>query len=70
MNSPNLDIPSDPYIHQRTEAAAPKTCVTASDFDKLRQFINMDRKVLRFFAVWDDRDNMFGEMRQFIIHVS
>ena len=32
--------------------------------------MEMDRKVLRFYAVWDDRDSMFGEMRKFIIHVS
>ena len=27
----------------------------------------MDRKVLRFFAVWDDRKAMFGESRPFVI---
>ena len=28
----------------------------------------MDRKVLRFYAIWDDRDQMFGEARPFVIH--
>lgn len=32
-------------------------------FDKLKQFLELDRKVLRFYCVWDDRDSMFGEMR-------
>ena len=47
-----------------------RTYKTPSDFDKLRQFLEMDRKVLRFFVVWDDRDSMFGEMRKFVLHVS
>ena len=62
--------PTDPYSETRRQAAALRTYATPSDFDKLRQFLEMDRKVLRFDAVWDDRDSMFGEMRKFIIHVS
>lgn len=27
----------------------------------------MDRKVLRFYVVWDDRKSPYGELRQFII---
>lgn len=30
----------------------------------------MDRKVFRFYCVWDDRDNMFGEIRFYVIYVS
>ena len=63
-------IPSDPYITKRAEAAALRTYDTPSAFDKLKQFKELDRKVLRFFCMWDDRDNMFGEMRPFVIHVS
>ena len=29
---------------------------TPSSFDKLKQFPDLDRKVLRFYCVWDDRD--------------
>jgi len=61
-------IPSDPYITKRAEAAALRTYDTPSAFDKLKQFKELDRKVLRFFCMWDDRDNMFGEMRPFVIH--
>ena len=60
----------DPYIENRKEKSALRTYKTPSDFDKLRQFLEMDRKVLRFFVLWDDRDAMFGEMRKFVIHVS
>ena len=38
--------------------------------DKLRKFLELDRKVLRFYCIWDDRDQMFGEVRRFILHVS
>ena len=68
--NPNEELPQDPYITKRTKAAALQSFKTPSDFDKQRQFLEMDRKVLRFYCVWDDRDNMFGEMRKFIIHVS
>lgn len=61
-------IPKDPYIESRKKASELKTYKTKSDFDKLRQFIEMDRKVLRFYAVWDDRANPFGELRPFLIH--
>ena len=69
MNPPE-DCPTDPYNDRRKEASALRTFKTPSDFDKLRQFLEMDRKVLRFYCVWDDRDCMFGEMRKFVIHVS
>ena len=44
-----------------------KTYKTKSDFDKLKQFLELDRKVLRFYAVWDDRQSTYGELRPFII---
>lgn len=68
--NPPEGYPLDPYIESRKEKTALRTYKTASDFDRLRQFLEMDRKVLRFFVVWDDRDNMFGEMRKFVLHVS
>jgi hypothetical protein len=34
----------------------------------LEQFLNNDRKVLRFQAVWDDRGSMFGDYNFFTIH--
>jgi len=67
VNAPG-DVPADPYIEKRIRSEALQTFKTPSDFDKLRQFLEMDRKVLRFFCVWDDRDNMFGELRKFVIH--
>ncbi|KAL3892161.1 hypothetical protein ACJMK2_004395 [Sinanodonta woodiana] len=66
--NPPEQLPKDPYAERRKEAAALRTYNTPSSFDKQKQFLEMDRKVLRFFCVWDDRDAMFGEMRPFVIH--
>ncbi|PAA60695.1 hypothetical protein BOX15_Mlig016896g3 [Macrostomum lignano] len=67
VNQPE-SIPADPYLVSRSEATALKTYKTPTAFDKLKQFIELDRKVLRFFALWDDTASMYGEARPFIIH--
>ncbi|KAI9004088.1 hypothetical protein BC832DRAFT_558508 [Gaertneriomyces semiglobifer] len=36
--------------------------------DKLKRFLEHDRKVLRFYCLWDDRQSMFGELREFVLH--
>lgn len=36
-----------------------------SDKTHLRQFLDFDGKVLRFYAIWDDRKSAFGELRKF-----
>ena len=60
LNEP--EIPNDdPYTESRKQPL--RSYVTPSTFDKLKQFLELDRKVLRFYCVWDDRDSMFGEMR-------
>ena len=64
---PAEDVPADPYSTTRLMVDKPVTTfATPSDYDKYRQFLTLDRKVLRFFAVWDDRDMMFGELRPFV----
>lgn len=46
------EAPKDPYLQSRIPADRPDhTHSTPSDFDKLKQFLVLDRKVLRFFAV-------------------
>ena len=61
-------IPEDPYTSGREKREAVTTKKSKTDYDKLRQFLEMDKKILRFFAVWDDRDNLFGELRPVLIH--
>lgn len=36
--------------------------------DKLAQFLKNDRKVLLFHGYWDDRDSMFGDIRDLNIY--
>lgn len=58
--------PADPYTTSR--APPQHAYVTPPTFDKLKQFIELDRRVLRFHAVWDDRNSMFGVMRPYTLH--
>ena len=32
------------------------------------QFLKYDRKVLRFYMAWDDRNSLYGELRPFVLH--
>lgn len=36
-------------------------------FDTLKQFLEYDRKVLRFFCLWDDSASLFGDRRELIL---
>ncbi len=65
--NPSESIPTDPYIKHRVKAAELKSYKTKTDYDKLKQYVDMDRKVLRFYVTWDDRSQMYGELRPFII---
>ncbi|CAG5128078.1 unnamed protein product, partial [Candidula unifasciata] len=67
VNEPE-SIPVDPYIVKRGEDSALRQYRTPFSFDKLKQFQELDHKVLRFYCMWDDRDTLFGELRPFILH--
>ncbi|KAJ8356672.1 hypothetical protein SKAU_G00194660 [Synaphobranchus kaupii] len=60
LNEPE-EIPTDPYSQQRTQPQ--QVYITPSDFDSLKQFLSMDRKVLRFFALWEHSDSIHRETR-------
>lgn len=36
--------------------------------DKYRQFLENNKKVLRFWCVWDDRQSMYGDRRPYVLH--
>ena len=65
LNAPET-CPVDPYFESRVQHI--KNLPGSGHNDKLKQFLENDRKILRFYCVWDDRDNMFGELREFVIH--
>ncbi|XP_038939121.1 EF-hand domain-containing protein 1 isoform X1 [Rattus norvegicus] len=64
--NPSEKMPLDPYTELRKEPV--RKYVTPSDFDQLKQFLTFDKQVLRFYAIWDDTDSLFGECRHYIIH--
>ncbi|XP_059841391.1 EF-hand domain-containing protein 1 isoform X2 [Hypanus sabinus] len=64
-NCPEM-MPTDSYTENRKPPA--RQFVTPSDFDKLKQFLTYDRKVLRYFAYWDDQENTPGECHHYVIH--
>ncbi|VDM32033.1 unnamed protein product [Hydatigera taeniaeformis] len=52
-------IPDDPYTMHRK---------SVKRVDTLRQFLNHDRQVLRFFCVWDDTNALYGDVRDFVLN--
>ncbi|XP_071335528.1 EF-hand domain-containing protein 1 [Trachinotus anak] len=65
LNDPE-PMPVDPYSKDRN---IPQPYFkTPSEFDRMHQFLTMDRKVLRFFALWDDSASLYGETKPVTIH--
>uniref|UniRef100_A0A3B4AJK2 DM10 domain-containing protein n=1 Tax=Periophthalmus magnuspinnatus TaxID=409849 RepID=A0A3B4AJK2_9GOBI len=65
LNVPE-SMPSDPYTTHRTK---PIPCFTMpSKCDPANKFLTMDRKVLRFFGLWDDSQSLFGDTHPVTIH--
>jgi len=59
-------IKTDDLMHW-TEAMLGKPTNLINE-DKLAQFLKYDRKVLRFFCMWDDTPSLYGEVRKFVLH--
>ncbi|XP_045850538.1 EF-hand domain-containing family member C2 isoform X3 [Meles meles] len=68
LNPPG-QCPEDPYMKLRRETL---DCMEPlrpyESFDTLKQFLEYDRKVLRFFCLWDDSASLFGDRRELILH--
>ncbi|KAK3586545.1 hypothetical protein CHS0354_022677 [Potamilus streckersoni] len=63
------NAPEDPYTRYRKaidESMQPLR--PYEKHDTLKQFLDHDRHVLRFFCYWDDTDNMFGDPREMVLH--
>eukprot|EP00698_Gefionella_okellyi_P017111 TRINITY_DN4961_c0_g1_i1.p1 TRINITY_DN4961_c0_g1~~TRINITY_DN4961_c0_g1_i1.p1 ORF type:complete len:564 (+),score=138.45 TRINITY_DN4961_c0_g1_i1:103-1794(+) len=67
------EVPGDDFSAKRSTSRPAREPVGQSldkeERLKLRKFLQHDRKVLRFFSCWDDRSNMFGDLRYFQILV-
>ncbi|XP_041663505.1 EF-hand domain-containing family member C2 [Cheilinus undulatus] len=64
-----VPVPDDPYSNLREEMEkSMKPLRPYERRDTLKQFLDHDRKVLRFFCLWDDTESMFGDPRQLVLH--
>ncbi|KAL2768831.1 EF-hand domain-containing family member C2 [Daubentonia madagascariensis] len=68
LNPPGR-CPDDPYMKARREML---DCMEPlhpyESFDTLKQFLQYDGKVLRFFCLWDDSASLFGDRRELVLH--
>ncbi|CAF1040473.1 unnamed protein product, partial [Didymodactylos carnosus] len=73
-------LPVDPYTQKMIDQHEKEKTHGHSDLQEIlpnmfiqteignKQFNQLDRKILRFFAVLDERDQLYGDLRKFIIH--
>ncbi|XP_045651706.1 EF-hand domain-containing family member C2, partial [Ursus americanus] len=67
--NPPGQCPEDPYMKMRRETLDCREPLRPYEsFDTLKQFLEYDRKVLRFFCLWDDSASVFGDRRELILH--
>lgn len=60
--------PSNDSMKRFVEAKLGRpSCVLEEDTRK--NFLENNRRVLRFYAVWDSRDKLYGERRPYIVHM-
>jgi len=63
------EIPADPYTkHRESELEAMQPLRPYERIDKLGQYLEHSGHVLRFYLLWDDTSNLFGDMREFVLH--
>ena len=64
-----IPAPTDPYTHLREEIDESMQPLRPYErLDKLKQFLEHDRHVLKFNAIWDDTNSMFGDQRSMLVH--
>ncbi|XP_069568135.1 EF-hand domain-containing family member C2 isoform X1 [Brachyistius frenatus] len=64
-----VTVPDDPYSNLREKIEeSMKPLRPYERRDTLKQFLDYDRKVLRFYCYWDDTESIFGDPRELILH--
>ncbi|KNE64889.1 hypothetical protein AMAG_10562 [Allomyces macrogynus ATCC 38327] len=67
--APNSDYPNDPHeSHRREVLARMRPTRPVPPRPSLKKFLENDRKVLRFYSVWDDTTSAFGDARKLVLH--
>nr|XP_020442634.1 EF-hand domain-containing family member C2 [Monopterus albus] len=68
LNDPAA-VPDDPYSSLRNQIKKNmKPLHPYERHDTLKQFLEHDRQVLRFYCFWDNTGSMFGDLRELILH--
>ncbi|XP_070771058.1 EF-hand domain-containing family member C2 [Enoplosus armatus] len=68
LNGP-ATVPDDPYATLREQVEKDmKPLRPYERHDTLKQFLDHDRKVLRFDCFWDDTESMFGDLRELTLY--
>lgn len=62
----NKPMPIDTYLENRVKKQTEVVSGLLKDDNKVYKFLHLDRKVLRFYCVWDDRMSKYGEVREFV----
>jgi DUF1126 PH-like domain len=66
---PNSEAPLDPHTVKRQVMFSNMKATRPVEADlSLKQFMEHDREVLRFYCVWDDRASAYGDLRKMIVH--
>ncbi|KAI8827062.1 uncharacterized protein EV422DRAFT_512508 [Fimicolochytrium jonesii] len=66
---PAGSFPTDPYtLHRQELASRMKATRPRPPQTSLKKFLENDRRVLRFFCVWDDTQSVFGDLRHMVVH--
>ncbi|XP_003389005.1 PREDICTED: EF-hand domain-containing family member C2-like [Amphimedon queenslandica] len=66
---PAAEAPSDPYSEHRDKMIGSMQPHRPYErLDTLRQFLDCDRQVLRFYCLWDDTDSTFGDPHELVLH--
>ncbi|KAF7250939.1 EF-hand domain-containing family member C2 [Varanus komodoensis] len=67
--NPSVNRPDDPYTKERQKLIDDmKPLRPYERFDTLKQFLEHDGHVLRFYGIWDDTETMFGDVREVVLH--
>ncbi|XP_074760965.1 EF-hand domain-containing family member C2 isoform X2 [Athene noctua] len=67
--NPPTGRPDDPYTKERQKILdSMKPLRPYERIDALKQFLDHDGRVLRFFCVWDDPQSMFHDPRELVLH--
>lgn len=66
---PGFNAPEDPFLKHRQRSDGSQNPLRPYErIDSLKQFIDHDTHVLRFWGVWDDTESLYGDLRNFVVH--